>query len=190
MNYNYYAKQDYYSYLSGGVQAWDLLLPNNIGLKKGDTVTVVETYDNGVETGKATTGTIRFNGVDGIQTVSGLRDFYYITNLITSNMFKLFRATLSQSGTGVPTATILENTTGLVPVFSRDDVGEYGIDNVGVVNASKVVVLIQPTNGNVSKVFAGALLAGHEIFINTWGVSTAEEDGWLDNTGIDIKIYP
>ena len=49
MNYNYEAQQNYYQYLASGVTAWVLLLPDNIGLKKGDTVTVIEVDSNGEE---------------------------------------------------------------------------------------------------------------------------------------------
>jgi len=190
MNYNYYAKQDYYAYLAGGVQAWDLLLPNNIGLKKGDTVTVIETYDNGDETGRATTGNIVFNGVDGIMTVNGNKDFYYINNLTTTNMYKVFRATLTQTGTAIPVASILENTTGLVPVLSRDDIGFYGIDNLGIVNAEKVIILFSTTNDASAIQLAVPLQNAHEVSIQTLlGIGNPSDD-ILTSAGIEIKIFP
>jgi hypothetical protein len=190
MNYNYYAKQEYYAYLAGGVQAWDLLLPNNIDLKKGDTVKVIETYDNGDETGRATTGTIVFNGVDGIMTVNGNRDFYYINNLTTTNMFKLLRATVSQSDVDAPVLTILENTLGTTPTIIRDDVGLYSISTGLTITPSKCVCLIGSGYQPNDSIELSTHIGSADFGINSYNPVGTLSDDVLLNTAIDIKIYP
>lgn len=189
MDYYYYAKEDYYSYLSSGVQAWDLLLPNDIGLSKGDNVIVIEVDSNDNETGRVTTGVIRFNGVDGVQTFSNNKDLFYIVNLISSNMYTSIRATISQSGTNPPTINILQNTTGLTPSLSYDDVGNYGIDNLGIIDAYKVILLIGTTDDARTSINAVAMEGGHEVFIASTGISGSLENDILNNCAFDIKIY-
>lgn len=189
MTYNYFAKIEQYKYLSGGVKAWDLLLPNNIGLKKGDTVRVWEVTNEEDSTGRVTDGTIVFNGVDGIMTVNGNRDFYYINNLNSYTMYKIFKATINQSGTAIPTATILENTTGLTPTFSRDDVGVYGIDNLGITNPAKVIVLISSTNDSQTQQLAVAMQTGHEILLQSFLGIANPCDEIMVQAGIEVLIY-
>lgn len=189
MNYNYYAKTDYYEYLASGVQAWELLIPISSNLKKNDTVTVIELNNAGDETGLASVGTVQFISSEGILTVSGYQSFFYINQITNITMYKLFRATITQSGTSIPTATILENTTGLVPVFSRDDIGFYGIDNLGITNANKVVILFATTNDDSEQQLAVPLQNGHEVSIETL-LSGADTDNVMTAAGIDIKIYP
>lgn len=189
MIYNYYAKEDYYAYLSGGVQAWDLLLPNNVGLKKGDTVKVIETDNTGDETGRATSGTIVFNGVDGILTVNGNRDFYYINNLTTTNMYTLYRATLSQSGTNDPTAVVLENTTGYILDWSYSDIGYYYCNLSVVTDWSKVTMLIG-SPASLGHNFTLSNAGGdYDININTGNSLGVNQDSLLVNCTVEIRFY-
>lgn len=71
----------YYNYLSGGVKAWDLLLPLSANLKRFDTVKAVEVDVNDIPTGRATTGTIYFNGHDQQLYDSKGNGLYWITDL-------------------------------------------------------------------------------------------------------------
>lgn len=190
MNYNYEAKQNYYKYLASGVKGWDLLLPDNVGLKKGDTVTVIEVDSNGEETGRATIGTIRFSGHEGFLTVKGNQSYYYLTNITTANMYTLLRGTITQTGTDIPVITILENTTGLSPVLGRDDIGSYGITNIGIVDASKVVVLLSTSDDSNIIQLATAFEDSYDIHLQSFLGAGNPYDGLLTNAGIDIKIYP
>ena len=190
MNYNYEAQQNYYQYLASGVKGWDLLLPDNIGLKKEDTVKVIEVDSNGEETGRATIGTIKFSGHEGFVTVKGNQSYFYLTNITTANMYTLLRGTITQTGTGIPVLTILENTTGLVPVMGRDDIGSYGITNIGIVDASKVVILLSTTNDSSTIQLATALEDGYEVHLQSFIGVGNPTDGVITNAGIDVKIYP
>jgi len=105
-------------------------------------------------------------------------------------MYKVFRATLTQTGTAIPVANILENTTGLVPVLSRDDIGFYGIDNLGIVNAEKVIILFSTTNDASAIQLAVPLQNAHEVSIQTLlGIGNPSDD-ILTSAGIEIKIFP
>jgi hypothetical protein len=41
--------------------------------------------------------------------------------------YKVYRALLTQTGTNAPVATVLENTLGLIPTYSYQDVGSYAL---------------------------------------------------------------
>jgi hypothetical protein len=188
MNYNYYAKQDHYAYLAGGVQAWDLLLPNNIGLKKGDTVQVIETNDEGEFTGRSTTGTIVFNGVDGILTVNGNRDFYYINNLTTTNMFTEYRAIITQSGTLDPVVTELFNNTTQTFTWSRQDTGIYKCAVSDTLSGFNIEFYIGTSGNNRAFMNLSTLGGDGDCNIQTWNGSGTASDDLLYNTAITIRL--
>jgi len=77
MNYNYYAKQDYYAYLSNGVAAWELLLPTSSGLQKGNTVTVLEVDNMSLPTGNKLVGIVYRFGYDNMVVNNNLSCFAY-----------------------------------------------------------------------------------------------------------------
>lgn len=72
----------------------------------------------------------------GLVTVANLqRVFNYFSNSLglvdgaipDSRPYKVYTALLSQSGTDAPTAVVLENTLGAVPVWSRTEAGTYRV---------------------------------------------------------------
>lgn len=189
MEYNYYANEDYYEYLASGVKAWDLLLPNNIGLKKEDTVKVIEVDNNGEETGKAISGTIHFNGVDGIMTVSGNKDFYYITNLIPTNMFTEIIALISQGGASDPTSMVLKNTTGKTLNWSRDDIGNYGLDLGGGIDYDKMFVILGQGILEPNFINYTTNSGGYDFRIFTSDITGNLTDGLLDKNSMIIRFY-
>jgi hypothetical protein len=50
-----------------------------------------------------------------------------IEEIPTAPTYKVYRALLSQSGTNAPTALVLENTTSLIPAFTRESIGVYNL---------------------------------------------------------------
>lgn len=107
--------------------------------------------------------------------------------------YKKYVALLTQSGTAAPTAVILENTLGGTPIFTRGGAGDYTITLTGVFLATKTFFIRPPAGGdtwiNLGRndnnsmflaVYTGGLPGGA-------GVGT---DGVLDNTPIEIRVYP
>lgn len=60
---------------------------------------------------------------------------------------KRYKALISQAGENDPTASVLENTLGEVPTFSRSAVGSYLIATTGILTTNKTFVLCQQING-------------------------------------------
>lgn len=57
--------------------------------------------------------------------------------------YLIYRALLSQSGTDAPVATVLENTLGGVPIYSRDETGNYRATLAGAFPIGKTFVLTE-----------------------------------------------
>lgn len=64
-------------------------------------------------------------GAEQLELVQGGVSVRSTVNGIKNGAVKVYRALLSQSGTDAPVATALENTLGGVPVWTRDDLGDY-----------------------------------------------------------------
>lgn len=115
--------------------------------------------------------------------------------LIEDSGVKVYRALLNQSGTGVPTAVVLENSLGFDISYTRDDSGSYDAVPSGgnTFNLNKTIAKMTyeeaqdadtPKNGHVT-VFSG------NIRIYTYNVSAGNpEDGCLMKRPFEIIIYP
>lgn len=118
--------------------------------------------------------------------------------------YKIYRALLSQSGAGAPTATVLENTLGEVPSFSYSGTGLYTLDIVAsLFQASKTFVInnsvinFQDTT-EVSFIQATRMgntsidLKTFKLTANGGGAATVPTvaDGVLLSSEIQILVYP
>ena len=189
MNYIYYAKTDYYKYLASGVQAWELLIPISSGLVKNDTVTVIEIDNNGEFTGLASVGTVQFISSEGILTLSGQQNFYYITNINNFTMFLEYRAIISQSGTSDPTVTELINTTGQTFTWAYDSTGTYKCSVSDTLSGYNCEFFIGTGINNPA--FMNFAIEGGDgdCNIQTWNKSGVLTDGLLFNTAISLRLY-
>jgi hypothetical protein len=106
----------------------------------------------------------------------------------------VYRALLSQSSTAAPVATVLENTLGEVPTFSRDAAGEYTLDTVAAIfTISKVAILLGSVgSGAVDEgVFLGYAARESDTSISIFTYSgSAGLDDILQTTAIEILVYP
>lgn len=107
-------------------------------------------------------------------------------------------ALVSQGGVEAPTVIVLENTLGVVPVFSRDDVGRYKLTSAGAFTANKTTVsngtigftgesVIKPlftvdSFGDVDNIYLQT--------VNLAGVGIPSIDDVLSNILIEIRVYP
>jgi hypothetical protein len=99
----------------------------------------------------------------------------------------VYAATLTQSGTNAPVATVSANTIGAI-AWTRGDVGAYRATLTGAFPAGKVVM------------FAGSLNAGARINfyrgtvdrleLETKNNALTEDDDWLFETPVLIQVYP
>ena len=103
---------------------------------------------------------------------------------------KVYIATLTQTGTNAPVATVLENTLGVVPVWSYYDVGSYFLTAASVFTAGRTTVL----NNNPTQDYGGQAKAyvgdPDRVWIDsTNDVFTPVDDNFFKPVTIEIKVY-
>lgn len=64
MTHNYNARINYYSFLVGRPKAWELIFLKSVGIKKNDTINVIEVDNAGTPTGNSMTGTVKFTSTN------------------------------------------------------------------------------------------------------------------------------
>lgn len=97
--------------------------------------------------------------------------------------YKVYVATLTQSGTDAPTATVLENTLGLNPTYYYNAPGSYYLEDLaGLFASNKTAVFMQFKNGGPAM----------EIWvenINEIDIGTDGQNDVLLNTFLEIRVY-
>ena len=103
---------------------------------------------------------------------------------------KRYVALLTQTGTDAPVATVLENTLGEVPVWSRDDVGEYFLTASGnIFVQDKTAILIgSPSSGAGNQALA-MWQSVTQIFVAVYS-GGGVADGFLADTILKVEVYP
>ena len=107
---------------------------------------------------------------------------------------KTYRALLTQTGTGAPVATVLENTLGGTVVWGYSNAGDYTATLAGAFTASTTFISI--TNGKLTAGGGGlAIVAAAPIDANTVGLVTGDPAGALTDellldASLEILVYP
>lgn len=100
---------------------------------------------------------------------------------------KVYRATLTQSGTDAPVANILENTLGGIPVWLRLGTGDYLMTLAGAFPLNKTVIETQQISSqNVVmpfRVTIGTSPNSLELYCN-------DGDSLIEGSAISILVYP
>jgi hypothetical protein len=116
----------------------------------------------------------------------------------SSLSYLVYTALLNQTGTDAPVATVLENTLGGTPVWSRSMQGVYVLTLAGAFTVGKTAVFVTPTR-------AGATTAAHiieamsNVSADSLTIVTSRQDGTngtsgeldslLTNVSIKIEVY-
>lgn len=117
----------------------------------------------------------------------GNYEVVYVPKEVVGLPYKLFSANLTQVNTSAPTINVLYNDTGITFTGVYDDIGSY-----------KLVADNPPTDDTKVQVFCGygtGLLnsmrwRGGEVLISVVNSSLNPVNGSLDNTPIQILIWP
>ncbi len=88
-----------------------------------------------ISTNISTEGTLSVTGTSTLATTT-VNGNFSVTG--TTNGIKVYRALLTQSGTNPPVATVLENTLGGTPVWSRVAAGLYKLTLAGAFTVNKI----------------------------------------------------
>jgi hypothetical protein len=99
--------------------------------------------------------------------------------------YKVYTASLTQTGTDNPSAVVFENTLGLDVTWVRTGVGVYVLTLPSGTDVTKIFILLGINNLNTDGVSISDKLGVQSITITTSG-----NDDILNNSGIEIRIYP
>jgi len=109
--------------------------------------------------------------------------------------YKVYVALLSQTGTGDPVATVLENTLGTTLTPSRTNVGQYLLTlGTGTFDFDKTTCIISQQQDNLVYPdecgYRSVFVNSTSIGIRTIGVDLISSDNRLSYTMIEIRVYP
>jgi|688.fasta_scaffold180225_1 hypothetical protein len=106
--------------------------------------------------------------------------------------FKVFRGLITQTGTSVPTITVLENTLGFNITANYSGVGQYGLLSGGTLDDAKTFYSFQLNNRNNTS--ANTLRAGkvssNSFNIYSYAPGNVLTNGILLNCPFEILLYP
>ena len=180
------------------------LFSNNLTVQKSSSVfiTAINTTGRGIAL-----------AVDTTATNSGALQFYnssFQSNLLADNptaardwqlpdesgtlalsKYTSYVATLTQSGTSAPTATVLENTTGLTVTWSYLNTGRYFATFSTSLNASKTFILAGSAGASNDTITIRSAISGaNSIVVSSKDFSDNYINSTLFNTTIEVRIYP
>ena len=108
----------------------------------------------------------------------------------TDPVYTEYVALLNQSDTDDPVATVLTNTLGVTPTWSRFVEGNYIMTATGLLVAGKVAIL-QVGPGTSTSFFGAALFEDDDqMAVESYLINGTLADNLLQNTTIHIRIYP
>ncbi len=110
--------------------------------------------------------------------------------------YKKYVALLNQTGTDAPVATVLENTLGATPIWTRANQGYYNITLTGAFDITKTFVINSGWGTNEGPFIFESDSSPDSLYIDTYLISSFSpfamslQDGQLINYPIEIRIYP
>lgn len=115
--------------------------------------------------------------------------------------YLVYVALLTQAGEDAPVATVLQNTLDGAVVWTRAAFGQYQATLAGAFTAGKTAVFFGPPNINnpigndAGVIYEWQRSSDSVITINTKNLlpviaSAGRDDALLDNTPIEIRVYP
>lgn len=117
-------------------------------------------------------------------------------NGVGAGNYKRYVALVSQSGTDAPTATVLENTFNMTPVWSYGTDGSYNLTITNAFpDASKVFILISDGRyANFDATYIAVTVVGiwsttSVINFQTALTGNVQANSLLSNTPIEIRVY-
>lgn len=112
---------------------------------------------------------------------------------------KVYRALLTQTGTDAPVATVLQNTLGAVPVWTRSNIGSYVLTLGGAFPPSKTFVLVSRLSSETLSLVGARWDSANTVVLTTSNLTadfpgeellTTNADEILTGHSIEILVFP
>ena len=132
----------------------------------------------------------------GSKALQDMQQWYTMQDVSDSiQPYKVYTALLTQTGTDAPVATILQNTLGGTPVWSRSGVGTYAITLAGAFPINKTVCFLTIENndsdgrilGSIN--YYGAPNANVRGFVIQNATTNSNTDELAALSCIEIRVY-
>ncbi len=179
-------------FVYGGMSSYSVsAAAPNVTVTPGPTRTPQASGNITISDGTHTAWKVKRINLSGATVSSGVG----VANIVVSgggSNVKVFRALLNQSGSNAPTAVVIENTLGGVPVWSRDSSGEYLLTLAGAFpDAAKIYwsAPVETTMLGVRYVIAHRN-DSDSIWVGTVDDSAIGRDDVFSSTPIEILVYP
>lgn len=108
-----------------------------------------------------------------------------------SALYKRYIANLSQTDAEAPVATILENSLGNIPVWTRTNIGEYNLALTNAFTENKTVVFI--SNSSAASVTPSWCFwqrtDGSNLYFLSMDASDNNADNILKGGSVEIRVY-
>ncbi len=168
-------------------------IPTDADIYEGGLVFYTRTTD-GTPTEKmriATDGNLVVDKLSGaVDSAIGVDTNGKLKRIASSTSYKVYTALLTQTGTGAPTATVLENTLGGTVVWARTSTGDYTGTLSGAFTTGKTVARASISNFSGYPIFSMPTSSVNSLHLVTSSYVGAATDGVLDGSFVEIRVYP
>lgn len=104
--------------------------------------------------------------------------------------YRVYVATLTQSGSNAPVATVIENTLPGTPVWYRRSAGVYDCVLSSSFSASSICqVTLHPTIYQFEKSAMMGYLSAHACRLGIYGSGSIRKDNFSSPASIEIRVY-
>lgn len=136
-------------------------------------------------------GTVRATGQVTIPNGTASTSAVNKSQLDAVRPYKVYTALLTQSGTGAPVATVMENTLGLTVTYTYNSVGNYTATAAATFTLNKTYPDIRLGSSTIAgNQVRASRLNTNEITIETFNSSNSATDGVLNGLGLfEIRVY-
>ena len=105
-----------------------------------------------------------------------------------SRPYKVLTGIITQAGTAAPTITVLENTMGVLPVWSYVSVGNYRFTSTGLFTTAKTVVFTQMGSGTLGAVLNYTTTANY-IQLYAGNLAGSYADDLFASSSFEVRVY-
>jgi hypothetical protein len=131
---------------------------------------------------------------NGVDIFAGQSGYWSLVSSSSPNAqvgIKVYRATLTQTSTSAPTATVMENSFGAAIVWARSNTGVYTATLADAFTSAKTFIVNAGLAGTVAapKDVTAVRTSANVVTVST-GAAGVAEDAVLSSYPIEIIVYP
>jgi hypothetical protein len=169
-----------YTEIRDGVQRWwDSDATHYVGIKPPATGSLTTSYELTLPVDDGTAGQVLSTNGSGV------------TSWVTPGGYAVYTATLSQTGTSAPVATVLTNTLGGTVVWTRVATGVYDATLSSAFPANKTFLIVGAStlnSDNTAIPAPGFYRTSTSVVRLIPSFNFTVEDGWI--ASVEIRVYP